>query len=227
MLAGHQLAACRRAVRGSPPRSVVADLRRDVGAAHVPGRAVGVLRAAPRHGAGVLDAAEEGVRVGVVDPAVLALVGEELVGQRVDVAVLALPLLTRPGVVDHVEGEAAVPLPLGGVHRVGRGHTDRRGSLSVTAHAVEVAGRAVAFGVPAAVGREDVVDMDGEIVPVLTEVYALGQPFDNAAGKDAELLLVVVVGEGHDEFAASVVRVLADQAAAAASRRARRCRRSW
>lgn len=57
--------------------------------------------------------------------------------------------------------------------------------------------------------------MDGEVVALLAQVDALGEPLDDAAGQQPELLLVLVVAEGDDQFAASVVGVLADERAPA------------
>ncbi|GAA3076244.1 hypothetical protein GCM10020000_72020 [Streptomyces olivoverticillatus] len=104
--------------------------------------------------------------------------------------------------------------PLLGVLRVGRGHPDRVVVGGVAADgAVDVAGRAVELGVPAVVGAEDVVDVDGEVIAGRPQVHALGQPLHHAAREQPELALVLVVDEGDDQFAAAVVGVLADQRA--------------
>lgn len=156
--------------------------------------------------------------VGVVHPAVLGAVGDELGGHRVDAAVLGLPLLVSSAVEEHVELEALGGLPLRRVHGVGGGHPDGA-LLALAARAGVVARRAVQVLVPAGVGGEDVVDVDREVVAALAEVHPLGQPVDDAAGEQPELLLVLVVAEGDDQFAASVVGVLADERGASGTDR--------
>ena len=50
--------------------------------------------------------------------------------------------------------------------------------------------------VPSGVGQEDVVDVDGQVVTVVAEVDAFGEPRDDPVPDRAELPLGGVVGEG-------------------------------
>ncbi len=210
VLAGDQLVGLQGKSADPSPDAVVGDLVVDGAPADPLGAAVGVGPALPGHHGDVLFAAEEGVRVGVVDPAELVAVGDQLVGERVD-AVVVLALVHAAGsVVDEVEGEMVALLPGGGVVDVGGGHADRV-RCSGPVGAVDVAGCAVEPGVPAVVGGEHVVHVDGEVVAGGAEVHTAGHPFHDAPGQQPELLLVLVADEGDDQLAPPVVPVLADQ----------------
>ncbi len=212
VLAGDEFAVVQGQSAGSAPHPVERDLVGQGGPADPLHGAVRQGGAPPGDDGDVLFAAEEGVRVGVVDPAELVLPGEEAVGERVVAAVVLAVVDAARAVVGEVEGEAAGVLPVGcGVHVAG-GHADRVG-FDAGVGAVDVAGGAVEDGVPAVVGREDVVDVHGEVVTGRAQVDAAGHPVDDAAGQQAELLLVAVVHEGDDELPPPVVPVLADERA--------------
>lgn len=221
VLSGHQLIVGQRQLGLLPPHLIVGDLVGDVGAADPLGAAVGVGGAPPRHHRGVLFAAEEGVRVGVVDPAELGAFGDEPVGRRVGSVVVLAVVDAAGAVVGEVEGEVALALPGDGVVDVGGRHPDRVGR-GIGVGAVHVAGCAVERGVPAVVGREHVVDVYGEVVAGGAQVHPAGHPLDDAAGEQPELLLVLVVDEGDDEFTPPVVPVLPHQRALLARARDRR-----
>ncbi len=212
VLTGDQLVVLQRESGVLAPDAVGGDLVGDLRPAHPLGAAVGVRGALPGHRRGVLLAAEEGVRVGVVDPAEPVPLGDEPVGQRVGTVVLLAVLDAAGGVVGQVEGEAVLVLPGGGVVDVRGRHADGVG-LGVRVGAVDVAGRAVQLAVPAVVGGEHVVDVHGEVVPRGAQVHTVGHPLHDAAGQQPELLLVPVVDEGDDELAPPVVPVLAHQRA--------------
>src|SRR5664280_2053599 len=158
-----------------------------------------------RGGGGDLDAAEEFVGVGVVDPGELLLRRRcgERVGQQVSPVVsrVGLPQVAAAAVEDHVQGEAVGVLPRRQLGHVGRGHPDVGGGhVGVDA---TVAGRAVPGGAPPAVRQEDVVDLDGEVVALLPEVDAAGQPGHDAVADLVEPLLVAVERGREDECLAA------------------------
>ena len=126
--------------------------------------------------------------VGVIDPAELSLVGEQRGGQGVT-AVVRDRVDAADAVEDQIHLEPGGRLPLQRTGHIGCDHSHDR-----VCRAVVFVGDVVG-AVPTIVADEHVIDVQGEVVALVAQIYASRDPVDQAVSQEQRVHLVGVVGD--------------------------------